>query len=216
MASMSHLALQTGRPNEAVSLAQAGRSSGNINLRAPALSSRLYAMEARARAKLGETDATQRALDEAHDGLATSPHNAPSRWTSSFDAAALASESALSLQDLGKLTAAVTEAERAVSLRTGDRARSRVFGQISLTLIRIQQGELDAACAVGHELLGACQALGSKRATKQLNDLARALSPYQANQRVNDLLDRLVAVSRQRAILFAGIDASPAIGGNVT
>jgi transcriptional regulator with XRE-family HTH domain len=130
MASMSHLALQTGRPNEAVSLAQAGRSSGNVDLRAPALSSRLYAMEARALAKLGETDATQRALDVAHDELATSPHDAPSRWTSSFDAAALASESALSLQDLGKLSAAFTEAERAVSLRTGDRARSRVFGQI--------------------------------------------------------------------------------------
>lgn len=216
MASMSHLAPQSGRLNEAVSLAQAGRKSGNVGPKTPALSSRLYAMEARALAKLGETDATQRALDAAHDELTTSPHDALSQWTSSFDAAALASESAMSLQDLGKLSAAVTEAERAISLRTGDRARSRVFGQVSLALIRIQQGELEAACAVGHELLGACRVLGSMRATKQLRNLAGALSPYQDDQKVSDFLDRLVAVNQQRAFLFAGIDASPATGGDVT
>ncbi len=216
MASMSHLALQRGRLSEAASLAQAGRKNANLGPKVPALSSRLYAMEARALAKRGEAEATRRVLDAAHEELRSAPVPAVSEWTSSFDSAALASEAALALQDLGKLSAAAAEAERAVSLRPGDRARSRVFGQISLALIRVQQGELEAACTVGNELLGACHTLGSIRATNQLNNLAIALNPYRQQSSVSDFLECLLAVNEQRAVLFADIGASPTMEGSYT
>ncbi|MEU4999707.1 tetratricopeptide repeat protein [Streptomyces sp. NPDC021622] len=215
MASMSHLALQTGRLDEAVSLARAGRDHIAVGAGVPRLSARLHAMEARALAQLGEADATRGALALAERELFTPPSKPPSYWISSFDAAALASERALSLQDLGRLSAAVDAAEEAVSLRTGDRARSRVFGQITLAMIRTQQGELEAACDVGHELLKACGTLGSMRITQQLDELARALAPYRDEEAVADFLDCLAAVNQQRALLLAGISA-PHAGGAIT
>ncbi|MBT2510285.1 XRE family transcriptional regulator [Streptomyces sp. ISL-98] len=215
LASMSHLALQTGRLGEAVSLARAGRDHVAHGTAVPTLSARLHAMEARALAQLGEPDATRRALALAQKELARSPDAPPSYWISSFDAAALASETALSLQDLGTLPAAVDAAERAVALRSGDRARSRVFGQITLATIRTQQGELEAACDVGRELLSACGTLGSVRITQQLDELASALAPYRGERVVAEFLDCLGAVNQQRALLLAGI-STPHSGGAIT
>lgn len=215
MASMSHLALQTGRPEDAVSLARAGRDHVASGPRVPTLSARLHAMEARALAQRGEAEATRHALDLAQRELARTPDGTPSYWISSFDAAALASETALSLQDLGTLPAAVEAAESAVALRTGDRTRSRVFGQITLAVIRTQQGELEAACAVGHELLTACGALGSMRITQQLDELAGVLASYRGERVVAGFLDCLAAVNQQRALLLAGISV-PHGGGTTT
>ncbi|MBT2457503.1 hypothetical protein [Streptomyces sp. ISL-86] len=212
---MSHLALQTGRPDEAATLARAGRERMVRGPRVPALSARLHAMEARALAQLGEAAATQKALDQARKELARTPGAPPSYWLSPFDAAALASETAFSMNDLGMLPAAIEPAEEAVALRTGDRARSRVFGQITLATIRTRQGELEAACAVGRELLGACGTLGSVRITQQLGELARVLEPYRAERVVAEFLDCLEAVNQQRALLLAGISA-PHTGGAVT
>ncbi|MEV2249736.1 tetratricopeptide repeat protein [Streptomyces sp. NPDC050147] len=215
MASMSHLALQLGQLEEAVSLARAGRDHVASGPRVPTLTARLHAMEARALAQRGEAEATRHALDLAERELTKATDGTPSYWISSFDDAALASETALSLQDLGTLPAAVAAAENAIALRTGDRARSRVFGQITLAKIRTQQGEVEAACAVGHELLMACGTLGSMRITQQLDELASSLAPYRGERVVARFLDCLTAVNQQRALLLAGISA-PHGGGTTT
>ncbi|MGW6318944.1 tetratricopeptide repeat protein [Streptomyces sp. NPDC055099] len=215
MASMSHLSLQLGQLEEAASLARAGRDHVASGPRVPTLSARLHAMEARALAQGGEAEATRHALNLAERELTRTSDESPSHWISSFDAAALASEAALSLQDLGALPAAVKAAENAIALRTGDRARSRVFGQITLAKIRAQQGELEAACAVGHELLTACGTLGSMRITQQLEELAGSLAPYHGERVVARFLDCLAAVNQQRALLLAGISA-PHGGGMTT
>ncbi|MEV6757260.1 XRE family transcriptional regulator [Streptomyces sp. NPDC051214] len=215
MASMSHLSLQLGRLEEAASLARAGRDHLAAGPRVPTLSARLHAMEARALAQGGEAEATRHALSLAERELTRTTDESPSHWISSFDPAALASEAALSLQDLGALPAAVEAAENAIALRTGDRARSRVFGQITLAKIRAQQGELEAACAVGHELLTACGTLGSMRITQQLEELAGSLAPYRSERVVARFLDCLAAVNQQRALLLAGISA-PHGGGMTT
>lgn len=210
MASMSHLALQRGHLDKAVSMARAGRDHVMGGPRVPTLIARLHAMEARGLAQLGEGEGARRALAVAQKEIAKMAGVQPSPWISSFDMPALASEAALSLQDAGSLTAAVEVAEEAIALRSGDRARSRVFSQITLALIRTRQGEPEAACEVGRVLLGECVTLGSLRITQQLDLLGDALAPYGAEPIVRDFLDCLAATRRQRALLLAGIGTAPA------
>lgn len=73
MASMSHLALQTGHPDKAMSLAGAGRDHVTGGPRVPTLVARLHAMEARALAQLGNGDGARRALAEAQKEIAEMP-----------------------------------------------------------------------------------------------------------------------------------------------
>lgn len=202
---MSHLALQCHRLEDAAALARAGQDHIKASARVPMLSSRLHAMEARAQARLGNASGAQCALAAARNELDLIPDERTPRWVAPFDGAALASEVALVLKDLGMLTAAATEADRAVTLRGADRARSRAFGQISLADILISQGELERACAVGHEVVGACQTLGSLRITQQLNDLRHALSPYSSVRTVSDLLDHLAMADQHRGFLLASL-----------
>ncbi|MFI6883757.1 hypothetical protein [Streptosporangium canum] len=216
LAGMSHLALQCDRLDEAAALARAGLDRIKTAGRVPILSSRLHAMEARALARLGDAQATQRALAEARKELDSIPDEVFPHWIAPFDGAALASEVALSLQDLGMLSAAAAEANRAITLRGADRARSRTFSQISLAGLLIRQGELEAACSVGYTILGACQALGSSRVTQQMNDLALALSSYRDVRAVSALLDDLTAVNQQRVSLLASINGAPTPGGDET
>ncbi|WP_181727471.1 XRE family transcriptional regulator [Streptomyces sp. PT12] len=204
-ASMSHLALQMNQPREAMALVQSGQQVAKSGPLVPTLNARLYAMEARAFARTGRESEFRRAIDASAEYLTRQPDELPSAWISDFDMASLASEAVLCLKDLGQLSAAANEAERAVSLRTGERARSRIFSQISLAVIRAQMGDLDAACAIGVELLESCRMLGSLRITYQLMDLAEALEPFKSDSQVIDLLDSLAIVNRQRSLLLAGI-----------
>ncbi|TVL92104.1 XRE family transcriptional regulator [Streptomyces sp. SAJ15] len=207
MASMSHLALHIGRRDEAAALARDGRRRIPAGLSVPTLSARLYAMEARALAQAGEEKATREALELAQTELDADSVPA-SPWLSSFDSAALASEAALSLMDIGRLAPAQEAAEMAVTLRAGDRARSRVFGQITLALVRIRQGDIEGACAVCHELMRTCEPLGSVRITHQLEELAHTLMPYRGETMVAELLSQLTVVTQRRKLLLSGIGAS--------
>ncbi|MEO3752538.1 helix-turn-helix transcriptional regulator [Streptomyces sp. B6B3] len=207
-ASLSHLALQSEQPRDAIDLARSGRAAAKAGPLVPMLSARLYAMQARASARLGEESASRQALAAAEDALGREAEGNASEWISQFDAASLASEETLCLQELGQLPAAAEAAERAVSLRTGERARSRVFSQISLAAIRAEMGELDAACTVASELLESCRTLGSLRITHQLDDLAQTLRAFQAERSVAELLDSLTMVNQQRSLLLAGITPS--------
>ncbi|MBI0294810.1 XRE family transcriptional regulator [Streptomyces sp. PRKS01-29] len=205
LASMSHLALQMNHPHEAVTLARSGQEAMKAGPFIPALTARLHAMEGRALARTGHEAASRRAIDASAESLTRPPSEPPSVWISEFDMASLTSEEALCLQDLGQYSAAARKAEQAVSMRSGDRARSRAFGQISLAVIRAKMGDLDAACTIGTELLESCRALGSLRITQQLADLTDALHPFKAEAPVAGLLDSLLMVNRQRSLLLAGI-----------
>lgn len=71
-ASMSHLALQTGDAQAAVDFARTGRQTARRGLPPPALSARLFAMEARGLAVLGDRHATALALTNADKALGVS------------------------------------------------------------------------------------------------------------------------------------------------
>ena len=93
LASMSHLALQLGRPAAAVGLAQAGRVAIGRGPRRAALEARLCAMEAHGQAAWRESGACDRLLGQAEHLLAGAA-TPPPDWVSPFDAGSLAGEAA--------------------------------------------------------------------------------------------------------------------------
>lgn len=159
----------------------------------------------RALARLGEPTHARAALETAEDQLGDSLSVTKPEWVAPFDQAALASESALTLLDLHLLPQAAEAAERALALRNPSRARSRAFSQVTLARVLVAQGQVEQACAVGDDLLGSCQSLGSHRVSRQLMELELALAPYGGNRLVREFLDRMAVVSRHRKLLLAGL-----------
>ncbi|MEU1570090.1 helix-turn-helix transcriptional regulator [Streptomyces collinus] len=208
-ASSSHLALQTGDPAAAVEWARTGLDLAARGLRIPALTARLHTMQARALAAAEQHAPAVRALDAAQrdlEGGADAEHP----WLSPFDAAALASESALILRDLERLDDALQHAEQAVALRETGRARSLALSQISLVDIHMRRGELDAAVHAAHGLLSTSPTLGSVRVVQQLDELRRLLELHKAYRPIREYLVRFDDARRARMLLLADlIPSSP-------
>jgi hypothetical protein len=209
LGSLSHMRRHLGRPADAVQAARDGRVQLNGEPRAPDLEARLYAFEARAHAALGAPKDCARALAQAGESLTQAPATSRSPWVSQFDEASYASEAARCLRDVGSLSEARRQAERVLALRTTDRTRSRAFGQLVLAEVLAEQGEIDAACAVGQEVVGATQALGSFRVVQQLDDLREIVYPHRRHRAVADFLAVAAAASRERAWLQRWSQSGP-------
>ncbi|MFG2147778.1 XRE family transcriptional regulator [Streptomyces sp. NPDC048696] len=210
-ASNSHLALQTGEPAAAAHWAATGLDILGHGPRIPALTARLHTMKARALAAASQTTPAARALSQAHQMLQTAAE-AEHPWLSPFDAAALASESALIHRDLHGYDAALEHAERAIALRETGRARSLALSRITLVGIHVHRRELDAALHVGHDLLTADPGLGSVRVVHQLDMLQDLLAPHRGYPPVRNFLARFADVRRARMLLLADIIQPPSKG----
>ncbi|MGW2899884.1 XRE family transcriptional regulator [Streptomyces sp. NPDC001212] len=210
-ASSSHLALQTGDAAAAVGWARTGLDLAAQGPRIPALTARLHTMQARALAVAAQRTPAARALEAAHDDLDSVPA-ADHPWLSPFDAAALASESALILRDLERYDEALTHAEQAVALRETGRARSLALSRISLVDIYVRRGDLDAAVSVGHDLLSTSPTLGSVRVVQQLDELRRLLEAHRGYPPVREYLVRFDDARRVRMLLLADL-IPPSPGG---
>lgn len=204
-AGMSHLALQGGHADQAVELARSGLDRLRAADPVPVLAARLHAMKARALARGGYAKQAQHCLDSAREELAAVDTTFVPDWVAPFDAAALASEAASILMDLRSFPAATQEANRALKLRDASRARSRSLGQITLAQSLIAQDQVDAACAITHDLLETCQSLGSIRISRDLADLRTALEPYASSRQVKEVLDHMAVVTRHRRLLLASL-----------
>ncbi|WP_093802116.1 hypothetical protein [Streptomyces sp. Wb2n-11] len=205
LAGMSHLALQTQQVDVAVELARSGLARLAAGPRVPALSARLHAMEARALALRNEGREARQALDSARDALTLAASVPMSPWVAPFDEAALASEAASALLDLGALDSATEEAARALTLRDASRVRSRAFGQVTLARVLLAQEHVDAACQVGGELLTAGQAVTSLRLNNQLVLLQGEFDRHRQVPEVRDLLLRMAAAARHRRLLLGSL-----------
>ncbi|MBX7555430.1 XRE family transcriptional regulator [Streptomyces sp. tea 10] len=203
-ASSSHLALETGDAAGAVGWARSGLDLAAQGPRIPALTARLQTMQARALAVAAQRTPATRALEAARCDLEASA-TADHPWLSPFDAAALASESALILRDLEQYDQALAQAEQAVALREAGRARSLALSRISLVDIHVRQGDLDAAVSVGHDLLSTSPTLGSVRVVQQLDGLRRLLEPHRGYPPVREYLTRFDDARRARMLLLADL-----------
>ncbi|MFE5594153.1 hypothetical protein [Streptomyces sp. NPDC056549] len=205
LAGMSHLAFQTHQVDIAADLARSGLARLSAGPRVPALSARLHAMEARALARRDEGRGARQALDSAREALALAASVPMSPWVAPFDEAALASEAASALLDLGALDAAAAEAARALALRDASRVRSRAFGQVTLARVLLAQEHVDAACQVGVELLTAGQSVTSLRLSTQLALLQSDFDHHRQVPEVRDLLSRMAAAARHRRLLLGSL-----------
>ncbi|MEU7149754.1 hypothetical protein AB0B15_17220 [Streptomyces sp. NPDC045456] len=210
-ASNSHLALQAGRPAEAVTWARSGFEHLDHCPRLPSLVARLHAMTARALAAAGQQQAAERALAMAQDSIHV-PAQDVHPWVSPFDCAALASESALTLRDLGRYDHALQWAEEAVSLREEGRTRSRALSRIIVVDLHAQQSDLDAVVHCGYELLATSPTLSSVRFVNQLAELRETLNAHRAYHPVRDFLAQFDEAVRARRLLLADL-LSPQSGG---
>ncbi len=208
LASMSHLALHQGQPEQAIRFARQGQEALGA-IRAPGLAAQMLAMEARGLAALPQPEpaACGRALLQAEQALDEEPGEQPSAWISRFDEGSLASEAARCLRQLGQLNAAARQAERIIEVRPGSHARSRAFGQLLLASVLTVQGEPEQACSLAQEVLDATQPLSSYLVLQQLRELAGLLEPCQANQAVAVFLASLNDALRQRLSLYAWLAA---------
>lgn len=213
LASMSHLALQLGKPDAAVGFARAGRGALRHGPRSPSLDARLGAMEARGLAARRELASCDRLLGHAEHVLGAASAGVPSEWAIPFDAGSLAGEAAQCLRQLGRLVRARQQAERVIALRTGDRARSRAFAQLTLAAVMTEQGEPDAACSVGHEVLRATGALGSVRVVRELQALRRLLKRHRTTGAVRGFLADSAEELRSRTVVYHWLAGSAASGG---
>ncbi|MCX4573474.1 hypothetical protein OHB41_09830 [Streptomyces sp. NBC_01571] len=127
------------------------------------------------------------------------------QWVAPFDEAALASEAASVLLDLGALKAAAKEAQRALALRDASRVRSRAFGQVTLARVLLSQGQLDAACSVGMDLLSACQSVTSLRLSRQLDALQADFDLHRQAPEVRELLSQMTASAQHRRLLLSSL-----------
>ncbi len=211
VASSSHLALETGDPAGAVGWARTGLGLAAQGPRIPVLTARLHTMQARALAVASQRTAAAHALEAAHRELEASPA-ADHPWLSPFDAAALASESALILRDLEQYDEALSHAEQAVALREAGRARSLALSRISLVDIHVRRGDLDAAVSVGHDLLSTSPTLGSVRVVRQLDGLRQLLEAHRGYRPVREYLARFDDARRARMLLLADL-IPPSPGG---
>ncbi|WP_237555761.1 MULTISPECIES: hypothetical protein [unclassified Streptomyces] len=205
LAGMSHLALQTGQLNSAVERARSGLAQLSSGPRVPILLARLHAMEARAQAQRGERREARRSLDAARAALALAPSAPATPWIAPFDEAALASETASALLDLGDLEAAAHEARRAVTLREATRARSRAFGHITLARVLLAQERVDVACHVGYELLLTGQTVTSQRLSRQLDLLQDEFRRFHQLPDVRELLSRMTETRKHRRLLLGSL-----------
>ncbi|MFB7498177.1 helix-turn-helix domain-containing protein [Streptomyces sp. NPDC056161] len=210
-ASSSHLALQSGNPAAAVQWARAGLGLAAQGPRIPVLTARLHTMKARALAAAAQHTPAAGALEEARRDL-EGTSDAAHPWLSPFDAAALASESALILRDLERLDLALAEAEQAVVLREEGRARSLALSQITVVDIRVRRKELDAAVHAAHALLSTSPTLGSVRVVQQLDELRRLLERHKEYPPVREYLVRFDDARRARMLLLADL-IPPSSGG---
>ncbi|MGW9032523.1 helix-turn-helix transcriptional regulator [Streptomyces sp. NPDC055722] len=207
-ASSSHLALQTGDAAKAAGWARTGLDIATQGPRIPSLTARLNTMQARALAAATQRTPAARALDAARrdlEGAAAADHP----WLSPFDAAALASETALILRDLELYDQALEHAEQAVALREASRARSLALSRITLVDIHVRRGDLDAAVRAGHDLLTTSPTLGSVRVVQHLDELRQLLQPHWSYAPVREYLVRFDDARRARMLLLADLIPPP-------
>jgi len=197
-ASLSHLAVERGQAADAERISAAGLAWAIQGEGAEQLVARLYAMRARAAAMQGRAKECHLALDAACGALRSCRNSARAEWIAGFNEASLAGESALCFYSLGALGEAESQARKVIELRrSGDRVRSRTFGQLTLANVLLKSGVVDEAARIGSEMSLAVKSLNSARVRSGLSRLGESLSVSRAIPDVTLFLDHLAQLTEK-------------------
>ncbi|MBF6141217.1 MULTISPECIES: hypothetical protein [Nocardia] len=207
--SLSHLELHRGNPKRAIQHAYEAESALAKAPAHPELKARLSAMQARGFAALGEARQTRATLQRAADALDAPTAYPLSPWVSRFDHGSLAAEAARCARLLGDRARAAEYAQRAIDLRSPDRARSRALSQLMLAAILADQGHPEPACTIADGVIAATSDLASHVVVRHLGDLVDSLQPYRNSPPVTAFLEHLRETIRSRTWILAMVTSQP-------
>ncbi|MDT3397220.1 transcriptional regulator [Streptomyces sp. B1866] len=195
LAGMADQATLLGHPAEGRRLAQAGRA-GLAGSASPACLADLWALEARASARLGDRRAAAAAVarsESAFEGVR--PGEEP-EWAAFIDVAYLHGEHAHTFRDLDQPGHAAEHAHRSIAhARKQNRARRGALSQAALAASHLQRDDLEAAHAAGLRTLSLARKVKSSRAVEAVQDLRTRMKPFGRHRLVADFEERARALT---------------------
>ncbi|MFI9811519.1 hypothetical protein [Saccharothrix variisporea] len=194
-ASMAHLAIELRQPADALRIASEGLAHAGSTHGTSRLIARLHAMRARSLALTGDRTGCCDELETADRILGGAVLEQPAQWIAAFDEASLASEAALCFLQLAELDEAERRASQVISLRSGDRIRSRTFAKLTLARVLVHAGRIDEAALIGEEACNAATSLNSARVVHQLRALGGALSLAPESDQVSTFRTALAGIA---------------------
>lgn len=190
LAGMADQATLLGNPTEGRRLAQAGRAGLGSNT-SPACLADLWALEARALAKLGEKSEAARAVGQSETAYGRVRLEDEQEWAAFIDPAYLHGEHANTFRDLGEADAAEEHARQSIDhARKQRRARRGAMSQAALAVSHLQRRDLEAAHAAGLRTLSLSRQVKSSRCVEAVQDLQRRMQPFGNHRLVADFSER--------------------------
>ncbi|MGH3343467.1 MAG: transcriptional regulator [Carbonactinosporaceae bacterium] len=190
LAGMADQATLLGNPDEGRRLAQAGRA-GLGKRTSPACLADLWALEARALAKLGEKTQAARAVARSEAVFSRVRPDEEQQWAAFIDHAYLHGEHANTFRDLNESKPAEEHARRSIDhARKQGRARRGAMSQAALAVSHLQRRNLEAAHAAGLRTLSLSRQVKSSRCIEAVQDLQRRMGPYGNHGLVADFNER--------------------------
>ncbi len=190
LAGMADQATLLGNPTEGRRLAQAGRTGLGKNT-SPACLADLWALEARALAKLGDKTEAARAVTQSETAYSRVRREGEQEWAAFIDPAYLHGEHANTFRDLGEPGTAEEHARQSIDhARRQRRARRGAMSQAALAVSHLQRNDLEAAHAAGVRTLRLSQQVKSSRCIEAVQDLKRRMEPFGNHRLVADFNER--------------------------
>ncbi|MEU5694641.1 hypothetical protein [Actinosynnema sp. NPDC020468] len=189
LAGLSDQATSTGHPDHGVQLAKAGRA-GLARGRSEGCLARLWALEARAEAAMGEGKAAGRGVrlsEKAFEGFRVEDEP---EWARFIDRAYLNGEYAHVFRDLGRSGEAARFAELSiVDAKRGNRARRGCLAQAALSRAHLDDHDLEAAASAGRAAVRLAVAVKSSRSVGAVEDLRERMRGHGGVPVVREFLD---------------------------
>ncbi|MGA4901258.1 transcriptional regulator [Streptomyces griseoincarnatus] len=190
LAGMADQATLLGDPAEGRRLAQAGRAGlgvGNSN----ACLADLWALEARALAKLGDKAGAAHAVVQSEAAFSRVRPEAEPEWATFIDPAYLHGEHANAFRDINDPTNAEEHARRSIGhARKQNRARRGAMSQAALAVSHLQRRDLESAYSAGLRTLSLSRQVKSSRCLEAVQDLQRRMQPFGTHRLVADFTER--------------------------
>ncbi|MBB4782946.1 transcriptional regulator [Streptomyces rapamycinicus] len=190
LAGMADQATLLGHPEEGRRLAQSGRA-GLTTSASPACLADLWALEARACAKLGDKRAAVSAVAKSETAYESARPGEEQEWAAFIDPAYLHGEHANTFRDLGEPENAKEHARRSIDhARKQKRARRGAMSHAALAASHLQDKDLEAAHAAGVRTISLTQQVKSSRAVEAVQDLQKRMRPFGRHRLVADFNER--------------------------
>jgi hypothetical protein len=190
LAGMADQATLLDNPEEGRRLAQACRA-GLAKGTSPACLADLWALEARALAKLGDKTGAANAVVQSETAYSRVRLEDEQEWAAFIDPAYLHGEHVNTFRDLGDTDAAEQHARQSIDhARAQRRARRGAMSQAALAATHLQRGDLEAAHAVGLRTLSLSRQVKSSRCVEAVQDLRRRMQPFGNHRLVADFNER--------------------------